>query len=290
VNSEDTRLNRFQTMDRKASRGIKPKSSSDSLGDSWWAKRWIQSFDYFTDEPRVIQGRNFAMKGQVTNILISPGKIEAKVQGNKFKPFSVRIEFNVFSDEEWQKVLNVLVTKAEFQAKMHIGKLPEKIEEIFNQQSLSLFPDLKNDLRAGCNCPDWAIPCKHVSAVYYLFANLFDKDPFLLFKLRGKTKNEVIQIINQKRTQRFISKDLHQNEMIKDSVISTTAIENFWTLKNSNITLPKEQLASLNTERILADAPFRISSINISQLICASYKKAKEIIDKELQKKNPLNE
>jgi len=44
-----------------------------------------------------------------------------------------------------------------------------------------LFPARRGDLVTSCTCPDTANPCKHIAAVYYLLAESFDENPFLIF-------------------------------------------------------------------------------------------------------------
>ena len=70
-------------------------------------------------------------------------------------------------------------------AKLLAGEMPHDIERVFNQADVSLFPQKHDDLRTSCSCPDEANPCKHIAAVYYLLGEEFDRDPFLLFRLRG---------------------------------------------------------------------------------------------------------
>lgn len=41
-------------------------------------------------------------------------------------------------------------------------------------------------------CPDPANPCKHIGAVYYMLGDRFSEDPFVLFQLRGRLKEEII--------------------------------------------------------------------------------------------------
>jgi uncharacterized Zn finger protein len=43
-----------------------------------------------------------------------------------------------------------------------------------------------------CSCPDWAVPCKHLAAVFYLLAEAFDADPFLVLTWRGRGKEELL--------------------------------------------------------------------------------------------------
>ena len=52
------------------------------------------------------------------------------------------------------------------------------------------------DLSTDCSCPDWSNPCKHIAAVYYLLGEEFDRDPFLLFRLRGKSRDEFVGLLD----------------------------------------------------------------------------------------------
>ena len=48
-----------------------------------------------------------------------------------------------------------------------------------------------------CSCPDSANPCKHIAAVYYLLGEEFDRDPFLIFRLRGMAREELLRILDE---------------------------------------------------------------------------------------------
>jgi hypothetical protein len=61
------------------------------------------------------------------------------------------------------------------------GGMPPDIEDLLAGCKLSLFPASYTDLKASCDCPDAENPCKHIAAVYYLLAERFDADPFLIF-------------------------------------------------------------------------------------------------------------
>ena len=69
--------------------------------------------------------------------------------------------------------------------------MPQDIEEAFTSCKLSLFPASRGDLATECSCPDWANPCKHIAATYYILAEKFDEDPFLIFSWRGRTKEQL---------------------------------------------------------------------------------------------------
>jgi uncharacterized Zn finger protein len=90
-------------------------------------------------------------------------------------------------------LLQTLSRQALFVAKLLAGEMPQDIEQAFKDVKLSLFPQKLGDLATECSCPDWSNPCKHIAAVYYLLGEEFDRDPFLIFKLRGLSREELLQ-------------------------------------------------------------------------------------------------
>src|SRR5204862_3418808 len=97
----------------------------------------------------------------------------------------------------WKRVVKALGGQAVFAAKLLAGEMPQDIEKVFADVDLSLFPEKAKDLTTDCSCPDWSNPCKHVAAVYYLLGEEFDRDPFLLFRLRGLSREELFARLNE---------------------------------------------------------------------------------------------
>ncbi len=102
--------------------------------------------------------------------------------------------------EHYPRVADAMAQQAIFAAKLLSGEMPQNIEEAFTSAKLSLFPKSEDDLQTECSCPDWSNPCKHIAAVYYLLGEQFDADPFLLFRLRGKSKDEIMAMLRARRT------------------------------------------------------------------------------------------
>jgi uncharacterized Zn finger protein len=177
---------------RAAKGGIKSQSKRGSFGESWWAKRWISVLEGFNIGARLGRGRSYARKGQVLSIAIDKGIVRAKVQGSRPQPYSVTIKVRVLTDADWEKLAEALSQQALHAAKLLAGEMPQDVETIFQEAGLSLFPKKLGDLDTDCSCPDWSNPCKHIAAVYYLLGEEFDRDPFLIFTLRGKNRDELL--------------------------------------------------------------------------------------------------
>jgi len=188
-----------KTAPREVKDGIKAKSARGKIGQTWWSGRWIAALEEFTISSRLQRGRSYARHGQVIWIEIAPGIITAAVQGSRRKPYSVAIELDPISDRNWEKIADRLASQAIFAAKLLAGEMPQDVEDAFNAVKVPLFPTDERDLETDCSCPDYANPCKHIAAVYYLLAERFDEDPFLIFKLRGRTKEQIIEMLRERR-------------------------------------------------------------------------------------------
>src|SRR3989304_1842288 len=188
------------SMPREAKGGIKSQSKRGTFGESWWARRWIAVLESFNIGARLGRGRSYARRGQVLSVEIDEGKVNAKVQGSRPKPYHIKLEVKTLSASDWQKLAKVLSRQAIFSAKLLMGEMPLDIEKAFKEAGLSLFPERLKDLKTDCSCPDWSNPCKHIAAVYYLLAEEFDRDPFMIFRLRGKEKDDLIAALRELRT------------------------------------------------------------------------------------------
>jgi uncharacterized Zn finger protein len=185
---------------RKAKGGIKARSQRGAFGTQWWAKRWIAVLEGFNLGTRLQRGRSYARAGQVLDISIVPGRVTARVQGSRARPYNVSIRVEVLGKPTWHKVAEHLTSEARFSANLLAGEIPHDIEDAFRACGASLFPATLHELQTECSCPDWANPCKHVAATYYLLGEEFDRDPFLLFALRGGVREQLLSEIRSEST------------------------------------------------------------------------------------------
>lgn len=179
--------------------GIKAKSQRGKFVKNWWANRWIAALRPLMDSARLSRGQSYARRGQVLDIDVAPGNVTSRVQGSRRTPYKVRIQLEPLSKNQWDRVLDALAEQAIFAAQLLNGEMPPDVEEVFQAVHVPLFPLARGDLKTDCSCPDWANPCKHIAAVYYLLGERFDEDPFLLFELRGRTKEAIAASLRERR-------------------------------------------------------------------------------------------
>jgi uncharacterized Zn finger protein len=181
---------------RAAKGGIRAEAQRGAFGASWWAKRWIEVLEGFQIGARLQRGRRYARSGQVLSVEIGKGRIAARVQGSRPAPYKVAIEVKPLPQEAWVKVARAASSQAVFASQLLGGAMPQQMEEVFRGAGASLFPERYNDLVTECSCPDWSNPCKHIAAVYYLLGEEFDRDPFLIFRMRGMNREEFLGLLS----------------------------------------------------------------------------------------------
>lgn len=93
-----------------------------------------------------------------------------------------------------------MAAEARFAAELLAGEMPRAIDDAFRAAGASLFPLEETELTTSCSCPDWANPCKHVAATHYVLGDALDRDPFVLFELRGRTRGDVLDALRLLRS------------------------------------------------------------------------------------------
>jgi uncharacterized Zn finger protein len=88
----------------------------------------------------------------------------------------------------------------------------EPFGKLLSTAGVSLFPAQRIDLTTSCSCPDWANPCKHIAATHYFLGERFDEVPFLLFCLRGRTQEQILQGLRDRRARQDIAENEETEE------------------------------------------------------------------------------
>ncbi|MBE9562879.1 MAG: SWIM zinc finger family protein [Proteobacteria bacterium] len=205
---------------------------------TWWGKRFIEALEGFSDTARLGRGRSYARNGKVLNYEIKNGKITAKVKGSinpyfgvyKEPKYNVSIEIKQISAGQWAKSIKQMATKASVVSRLLLNEVPNNIEDYFDNSS-PLLPLNSKDFNTTCSCPDYANPCKHIAGVYYTVASQLDEDPFLLFELRGLSRQQLQQELAKSTLGKVLSSGIDTEEKI-------VATNSFYT-KPKTVSLPK---------------------------------------------------
>lgn len=179
--------------------GIQARSQRGEFAKNWWARRWLEALERLMQGVRLSRGQYYARIGQIVSLEEIKGGVLARVQGSRPKPYRVTIQLTPFNPKQWEKVFDLLAEKSIYMAKLLVGEMPHDIETVFNKAGVSLFPEHAVDLQMKCTCPDKITPCKHVAATHYILGDRFDEDPFLIFRMRGRSQEQILEALRQRR-------------------------------------------------------------------------------------------
>jgi uncharacterized Zn finger protein len=166
---------------------------------TWWGQKFIDAMEELSDSGRLSRGRSYAKNGRVQHFKIQDGGVTAQVKGSVNPYFGVyteplystTIEFQPISKAKWGAAIALIASKASLISRLLLNEIPDNIEDSFATLGLALLPSSRKDFKTSCSCPDWGNPCKHIAGVYYLVAAELDRDPFLLFELRGLSRDDL---------------------------------------------------------------------------------------------------
>jgi uncharacterized Zn finger protein len=162
------------------------------IGATWWGELWVEALMRLGRRyrGRLERGRTYARGGRVHDLTVKDNVVSALVTGSDL--YQVTLALRPLGDRVWHQAIRAMAGKARFAAQLLGGEMPHGIDDAFATARASLFPTHATDLRTECTCPDAANPCKHIAALHYVLADAFDRDPFLLFDLRGRSKDAVL--------------------------------------------------------------------------------------------------
>jgi len=167
--------------------------SGQAFGRTWWGERFLAALERFTNPGRLQRGRAYATNGRIVDYGIERGTVRAQVRGS-INPYygideeplyDTTIRIAQIEPSDWARVIRRISTRADVITKLLQQEMPDQIEEVFAAEGLHLLPHSKGEFKTDCACPDWENPCKHIAGVYYLLARDLDRDPFVLFSMRG---------------------------------------------------------------------------------------------------------
>ena len=84
--------------------GIKARSKRGAIGEQWWSRRFIGVLESYGMSGRLARGRSYARAGQVLDFELAQGRVTARVQGSRVRPYQVRIGVLPLTTAQWQRV------------------------------------------------------------------------------------------------------------------------------------------------------------------------------------------
>ncbi|MBD2699938.1 DEAD/DEAH box helicase [Spirosoma sp. BT702] len=156
-----------------------------AYGKTWWGQEWLKALTSIDMANRLPRGKTYANQGAVHSLTISQNQIGASIKGSAPRPYKAKLSVPLLTDQEKEWLLTEIRENPATLAQLLNRQLPPELTEFTTRRGIQLFPRSFRDLSMGCSCPDFAVPCKHLAAVIYVIANEIDRNPFIVFQLKG---------------------------------------------------------------------------------------------------------
>lgn len=153
-----------------------------------------------TDSGRVSRGKAYARNGNVVSFAVNRDRVIVGVAGSQLEPFNVAVTFPRRSTADLEEVTTTLLENP--------GALRAAREGDFSPQLIDvLFAEDTSSVRVACDCPDRNLVCKHGVAALEHFAERVERDPVLLFNLRGLNFVQLEEAMRQEAVRRASEPD-----------------------------------------------------------------------------------
>ncbi len=217
---------------------------------TWWGQRFIAALEEFTDPARLGRGRSYASGGRILEYTLAKGTVTAKVRGSinpyfgvyKEPIYKTTITIKAITAADWTKAIHQIASRADLVTKLLMNEMPDTIEDAFSGLGLHLLPHSERDFVTTCSCPDYANPCKHIAGVYYLLASALDRDPFVMFELRGLSRDDLHAELVRSPLGQILASALKSNDIppvepvescytrpIREPATAVASHKEFWT-------------------------------------------------------------
>jgi uncharacterized Zn finger protein len=163
------------------------------------ATDWVRALgDDASQGRRMRDAEGLRSAGRVLSMRAVAGGIEGRVQGSHARPHHVELSVPEWTTAQWRAIGDLLARQARHYARLLAGQLPEQFDQVLQALDLSLIPRL-GEWRMGCTCtaPE---PCPHQIALWLEVRARLDEDPYLLTRVRGRSREQLLAEIRDKRT------------------------------------------------------------------------------------------
>jgi uncharacterized Zn finger protein len=184
------------------SRSTTDRSSTGQQDQRWWERRWLRvlrDLDVMVEAERV---RQLVQGYRVRQLELSSGRIDADIYHHESGACTVGIEVAKLTDEQWDAVLDALSSQAIFSAQLLAGEMPKEIEQVFEKAGAPLMPQDGHEIRQSCSCcDDGKSVCRPALAAYLAVGDMLNDDPWLLLRLRGRDRQQILHDLGARRNQ-----------------------------------------------------------------------------------------
>lgn len=124
------------------------------------------------------------------------------------------MQLTPLSEAQWRRIIPRIASQAGLIAQLLMNEMPAGIEDALRDGGGHLLPAGAKDFKTPCSCPDYSNPCKHIAGLCNFLAGELDQDPFLLFELRGLSRENLRRELLKSPLGRVLAQALSTEEPV----------------------------------------------------------------------------
>ena len=160
------------------------------ITSTFWGAAWCRNLESYSDYAnRLPRGRAYVRNRSVIDLQIEARRVRALVSGSDIYKIDIRIK--PLAKRRWTGIKGQCAGQINSLVELLRGAISKSVMEIVTFKGKGLFPSPK-EISLNCSCPDWATMCKHVAATLYGVGARLDREPGMLFTLRGVDPTEMV--------------------------------------------------------------------------------------------------
>jgi uncharacterized Zn finger protein len=174
------------------------------MAANYWSRQWSAQVRELGILGAVKGGRKSggaatAPTARVRQLEVVPGGIVASLQDRSAGSCTVEIRVAPLSDAQWERIADLLAGQPMLSAQLYSGVVPPEVEQLFAEVGATLIPRSAGEFSFECGACGGQ-PCRHLALVNTLFAEMLDDDPWLLFLLRGRDRQQITREVREARS------------------------------------------------------------------------------------------
>lgn len=164
---------------------------------TWWGKAWQRAVEEAAfSESDLRAGRAMARRGDVGGISVGEGSLLAAVREGD-DTWTAQVDVPALDEHARRALVDVVAAESGRIAALLDGELPHDLVEHADEAGAELLP-YGGELGATCTCHRGLDPCPHALALLVQAGWLADREPLVLFALRGLDRDHLVAALHDR--------------------------------------------------------------------------------------------
>ena len=152
---------------------------------TWLGDAWLEALGIVFQRRTNIEAETLIQTDAIKNFKIDSPTVSANVRGIYKKYYDTQVSFPEFREDEINSILDIINENPLILSALLNHELPQDLYFKLQEKNIDIFPFEYLYITSKCDCYEVDDFCKHKLAILHKLATEIDRDPFLIFKLRG---------------------------------------------------------------------------------------------------------